>query len=456
MPSLIETIELRVAEIDNELDVIVKRAEKEKRNVTDEENTHVETLLEERKGSKRHLKNAQAIAASRSKQTASVAKIAKPEKAVASFETETHTELRSDPYGAGREHSYWMDLRAAGKNDSAASERLAVSDKYRDAQLATRGEDSRGFESRGETTVTGAGGEFNPPLWAIDQWIKLARPARTFADVVQNLPLPPGVSSINLPKVMTGTATATQTTQNTGVNVLDMTTGSVSDSVHTVAGGAVYSLQWAAQSPILVDQVITDDIGRDLATKVNAAVIAAVAGVSGLNSVTYTNASPTTALLGQYLQQGIDLITGGNYSKPDAILLRGDRWGRILSYTDAQGRPLVIPNPNYGPYNVQGSSVGQNVQGYAGEYRGMPVYIDPMIPNNLGAGSNQDEVFIIDSQQIKLWESAPKVESFDATYANQMSLFIRIYEYYMLIPNRLPKAISLITGTGMIPGAYGL
>ena len=96
------------------------------------------------------------------------------------------------------------------------------------------------------------------------------------------------------------------------------------------------------------------------------------------------------------------------------------------------------------------------VQGFAGTYRGLPVYLDPLIPNNLGGGTNQDEVFIIDTTQINLYESTPTVETFDATYANQMSMFIRIYEYYGIIANRLPKAISLVTGTGMIPGTYGL
>jgi hypothetical protein len=136
--------------------------------------------------------------------------------------------------------------------------------------------------------------------------------------------------------------------------------------------------------------------------------------------------------------------------------MRPDRWGRLLAYGDSSGRPIVLPKASYGPFNALGEANGQTVQGYAGDYRGVPVFLDPLIPNNLGAGTNQDEVFVLDSQQINLYESAPAIETFDQTYANQMSMFIRIYEYYGIIANRLPKAISLISGTGMIPGAYGL
>lgn len=440
MPSKIETIEARKAKIDKKLDALVALAETEKRNVTDGEQAKVAELIEKRSGVVKDLEKAAKSDEVRKANGAALKLIGYENQARGSGEREA-------PYREGGTASFYRDLRAARQlGDSDARDRLITNDRHREDQM----------QQRGETTVAGAGGEFDPPLWQIDQWIKLQRPVRTFADVVNKVAIPKGVSSINLPKIVTGTATAFQSTQNTGINVQDITTTSVSTAITTVAGGAVYSLQWLAQSPIPVDSVITDDIGRDLATKIDAAVIAGVAAVAGLNSITYTNASPTTALLGQFVQQGIDAVTGTNYTKPTALLMRPDRWGRILSYGDSAGRPLVLPNPNYGPFNVLGSANGQTVQGYAGEYRGLPVFLDPLIPNNLGAGANQDEVFVIDATQINLYESAPTVETFDATYANQMSMFLRIYEYYGLIANRLPKAISLISGTGMIPGSYGV
>lgn len=442
-------IEARMKAIDDELDGIVATADTEQRNVTDEEQTQVGALLEERTAATADLKTVtgQEVAAVEAEESRARQGAALPAGAGQFGGAAGHTDLRTEPYRKGGQESYYRDLRAASRGDSAARERLIVNDRYRNAKLEERS---------GETTVAGAGGEFDPPLWQIDQFVKVARPKRTFADTVNNVTIPRGVSSINIPKVATGTATATQTTQNTGVNVQDITTTSVSTAITTLAGGGVYSLQWLEQSPIPVDEVITDDLGRDLATKIDAAVIAAVAAVSGLNAITYTQASPTSLLFGQFVQQGIDQVLGGNYTDPNAILMRPDRWGRLLAYGDSTGRPIVLPKASYGAFNSVGEANGVNVQGYAGDYRGVPVFLDPLIPNNLGAGTNQDECFVLDASQINLYESAPSIETFDQTYANQMSMFVRIYEYYGIIANRLPKAISLITGTGMIPGAYGL
>jgi HK97 family phage major capsid protein len=440
MSTLIETIEARKAKIDKKLDALVALAETEKRNVTDEESTKVDALIEKRAAVVKSLEAAAKVEEVRAEAGATL-KAAN----VLGYGEGFGSGERDAPYREGGTASYYRDLRAARQlGDSDARDRLIKNDRHRIAN-----------EERAESTTAGAGGDFDPPLYQINQWVKLMRPARTTADVVNKIVIPKGVSSINLPKIVTGTATAQQTSQNTGINVQDITTSTVTTAITTVAGGAVYSLQWLAQSPIPVDGVITDDIGRDLATKIDAAVIAGIAATAGLNAVTYTNVTPTTALLGQFVQVGIDQITGTNYTKPNAIIMRPDRWGRMLAYGDSAGRPLVLPNPNYGPFNVLGAANGQTVQGYAGEYRGVPVFLDPLIPNNLGAGLNQDEVFILDATQINLYESAPTVETFDATYANQMSMFLRIYEYYGLIANRLPKAISLIAGTGMIPGAYG-
>jgi HK97 family phage major capsid protein len=441
--SEIQALEARKAEILKELDTLVTLLETEKRSASKEEDARQEQLLEDHKSVMKKLDKARKSDEIR-RQVAAVLP-----QGVADNTTAAFTELRTEPYRRGGKESYYNDLGAATtRGDREARERLTLNDRYRNEQMKR--------ENRaGETTVAGAGGEFAPPLWQIDQFIALARPKRTFADVVNNIPLPDDVSSISLPKVATGTASATQGTQNTGINVQDITTTSVSTGITTVAGGAVISQQLLDQSPVSMDDVITADLARDLAGKIDAAVIAAVVAAAG-NTITYTNASPTSLLFGTFIQQGIDQILAGNFTNPDAIIMRPDRWGRLLAYGDNSGRPLVVPNAAYGRFNQLGVADGVQNQGLAGEYRGVPVYLDPLIPNNLGAGTNQDEAFVLDSKQINLYESTAKVEAFRETYANQLSLFVRIHEYYGIIANRLPKTISLITGTGMIPGAYGL
>jgi hypothetical protein len=53
------------------------------------------------------------------------------------------------------------------------------------------------------------------------------------------------------------------------------------------------------------------------------------------------------------------------------------------------------------------------------------------------------------SADLFLWESQPKFEVFPQTYAQNLSLFARAYEYLSFQGARYPGAISIISGTGM-------
>jgi hypothetical protein len=267
--------------------------------------------------------------------------------------------------------------------------------------------------------------------------------------------LPAGVASINLPKVTTGALSGAQSTQNTAVANRDFATSSVSTSISTIAGQVVISQQDIDQTPINLDEIVLQDLANDYAYQLNAAVITGIAGVSGLNAITYTDATPTSAKVLGAVQQGIDQIHLKTYRPAQAIVMRPDRWGRLLAATDSSGRPLVLPVAEYGAYNAVGLGNGPTAQGIVGTLRGVPVILDATVPTNLGSGTNQDEIFVLRPSEINLYESAPKAEVFQQTYANQLSVLVRFYAYYGLIANRFAGAISLVSGTGMIPGTYG-
>ncbi len=439
----IEILEARRAEIDAEMETLVSTAETESRSITDEEQTNLDNLVTEYRSIAKKIQSLTAVAEARAEMGSALeAAGAHPTFAPA------RTELRTAPYHKEGKLSYWNDLAQVKLGNAEARDRLVENDRHREDKIKER--------RTGETTVAGAGGEFAPPLWEIDQFVKYLRAGRPLADILNKSVVPHGIQQIALPKIATGTAVATQTTQNTQINVQDITTTSVSTNFTTIAGGALIAQQLLDQSPISMDDVILQDLAADLALKVDIATIAAIAGVSGLNAITYTNASPTSLLLAGFVQQAIDQIHMGTFAPAEAIVMRPDRWGRLIAAGDSTGRPLVVPSASYGLFNAIGQADGQNAQGAAGTFRGVPVFLDASIPANLGAGTNQDEVFVLRPSQINLYESAPKAEAFQQTYANTLSVFCRIYEYFGIIPNRLPKAISVVSGTGMIPGAYGL
>lgn len=431
--SPIERLEARQAEIQDRLTAIPATAEVEERHVSDEEMTELRALREEFTGIDGKIVELRASDEIRARQAAAAVPV--PTHGAA------RTELRSEPYRKDGADSYFLDkYKAEKRGDRNAIERLTVNDRYRTDKE----------QRAGATTVAGAGGEWAPPLWAEDQFVAYLRPGRVFADRLNKVPLPKDVSSINLPKMTGGTAVATQGTQNTAINIQDVTTTSVNTGITTIAGGTTVSLQLLQQSPISIDDVILKDLAKDLAKKIDIAAITAVAAVSGLNAVTYTDASPTSLKIAQQVQQGIDAVTNAIFEAPNVAVMRPERWGKLIAAGDSSGRPLVLPKATYGANNTIGSANGVGAEGYRGDLRALDVYVDANIPANLGTGTNQDEIFILKSDEINLYESQPEFGVFEQTFANNLQLFIRAHEFYGIIANRYPGAISLIAGTGLV------
>lgn len=92
-------------------------------------------------------------------------------------------------------------------------------------------------EYRDLSRVDGSGGYAGvPPAWLMDQYIELARPGRAFANLVQRQPLPGGTDSINIPKILTGTAVGIQTADNVPVAEVDLTDTFINAPVRTISG----------------------------------------------------------------------------------------------------------------------------------------------------------------------------------------------------------------------------
>ncbi|MGE7438548.1 phage major capsid protein [Kitasatospora sp. NPDC001175] len=351
-------------------------------------------------------------------------------------------------------NSYFRDLfTSQHKGDGDAADRI-------------RRNNARQYEKRAISTTNGAGGEFVPPAWLETQFVKLARPGRVIADRATYMPLPAGTDVINLPKVNTGTAEAVQGTQNSAVQQTDMTTTSVGSPVVTIAGGQTLSLQLVEQSPVAMDQVILSDLAADYAMKLDQQVIGgsgtggAATGLltlAGTTSVAWTQATPALGGAGglySKIAQAIQSIHTSRYLPPDAILMHPRRWAWITAQSDANGRPLIVPDAS-GPWNAAGVQAGEVVaEGYVGKILGLPVYVDANLPTNLGAGTNQDPIILARTSDLFLWESHIRAEAFPQTYAQNMSLFCRLYSYISFQAARYPQSIAIISGTGSVTPSF--
>jgi HK97 family phage major capsid protein len=346
----------------------------------------------------------------------------------------------------GGTHSFFADLRAANVGDIDARERLQ------------RHASEMRVEKRDLTSTAGAGGEFIPPLWLMERWIPLLRSSRAIADSVTRLDLPAGTNAISLPKLSGGAATAIQASENAAIQETDPTTTSVTANVRTIAGMVDMSTQLFEFSNPSMDEIIFRDLARDYATKLDIQVISGTGNtgqllgmrtVSGTNAVTYTSGSPTAALLFSAIANAVSQVTGA-FGTPDTIAMHPRRWAYLLASSDSTGRPLFNGN-----FNAMGTGQNDVSDGAAGSLMGLRVIVDPNLPTNSGAGTNQDTVLVYDSSQIFLWEEgAPRTRVFEDIGSGTLTVRLRVHGYAAFMPNRLPTMISKIDGTGLVAPTF--
>ena len=107
----------------------------------------------------------------------------------------------------------------------------------------------------------------------------MARPGRVTADRFHHQALPNDVSSVNIPKIATGTSAAVQTTQNSALSQTDLTSAALSSGIVTIGGSQVVAQQLLDQAQGF-DQVVLQDLAADWAKQVGTQAISGT-GLSG-------------------------------------------------------------------------------------------------------------------------------------------------------------------------------
>jgi HK97 family phage major capsid protein len=449
--SPVETMRERRAAKAKELDELLAGPTEEKRDLTVEEDTKFSELVDEIRKSDDRIAELEA-------QELRTAKADEARKAAGDSGVQTGNAKVTDPPIYARDKydtSYFRDLyEGTKKGDTAALDRLR-----RNTAMTL---EKRALGNTGG--AGGSGGEFAPPLWLVDQYVALARPARVAADLFDSQPLPSGISSVNIPKVSTGTTTAIQTTQNSALSQTDMATTSLTAAVTTIGGKQVVSLQLLQQSGIPFDRVIMEDLSLAYAGALDvqaltgngtSGALRSLASAAGLTTQTYTQATPAVAgASGFYsnVAQAISKVYSTRFLAPDTLLMHPRRWAWITAAFDTANRPLVVPSAlAYNPVATDDLNVAQ---GFVGTLQGLQVYVDPNLPINTGAGTNQDPAYLFRRGDIKLWESAPQAEAFDATYADSAGVLFRLLGYAAMIPDRYGSSVVVINGTGMITPVF--
>ncbi len=353
---------------------------------------------------------------------------------------------RSAVYGPENRASYFGDLTAVSRQtaDGAARDRLAQYD----------------MEQRDLNRADGSGGQFVPPAYLLNDVVGAPRPGRVTADLMTRRPLPPGTDVINIPKILTGTATAIQPADNDPVQEVDLTDTTIAAPVRTIAGQQDVALQLLDQSPVNFDEVIIRDLLADYARRLGLQVLTGtgatgqllgVQNVVGVEVVTWTSAAPAAVEFQKRVADAVSRIAGAIYSPPNAVVMHPRRWAWLLIQNDTSNRPLIVPEAQ-GPSNAQGVLAG-GAEGRVGTFAGLPVYVDSNIATNAGAGLNEDRVLVLNTAETLLFESQIRTRVLPEVLSGTLTVRVQIYGYAAMA-TRQAKSVAVISGTGLTPPVF--
>jgi HK97 family phage major capsid protein len=383
-------------------------------------------------------------------------------------------------YGKGSRNSYFLDLaRAQIRGDADALERLTrhaaeldvevpKREAAREARAARQIEEMGRLESRdfgnpfekrtNPNRTDGTGGYFVPPLWLVDEYIPLLRNGRPFANSVRNMDLPSGTDSINIPKVATGTATGVQTADAAAVTSTDLTDSYVTAPVRTIAGQQDVAMQLLDQSPVAFDEIVFTDLIADYNARVDVQCLSGsgasgqlkgVDNVSGVNAITYTQASPTAATTYPVFAQALSQLATNRKRPATAIFLHARRWYWLASLLDSSNRPLVTPFAN-AAQNPMSIIQGIEPEGPVGQVLGVPIMLDMNIATNVGSGTNQDVIYAARTPDLYLWEGSMRTRTLTEILSGTLQVRFQLYNYLAFMADRYPVATSIVNGTGLV------
>ena len=447
LASLREKRESKTALITSTLD----RAAEEARDLSEVELANVEALNLEIKKLDERIEQMSDIEIRNQKATDLAAKV--------DSTVDTKKEARAGGFVVTREELTYSErtadkflgdaLKAQFANDSEAAERIQRHQK--EMAIEKRASDSGNFAG------------LVVPSYLVDLYAPLSRAGRPFADAARKHPLPAQGMSVVISRITTGTSVAYQTSENTAAVSTDPDDTTLTVNVNTIAGQNSISKQ-ALLRGYNIENIVLADLLRAYHTKLDNALINGSGSDGqplGLKSmttgilVTYTATTGTVAGLYPKIADSIQQIQSTIYANPNAIIMHPRRLGFLLAGLDGQSRPLVVPQA-YNPINSMGTGNGTPPYGNSGySILGLPIITDANIATNVGTGTNQDTIFVVDLNECHLWEEAgsPTYVKFEEP-TGKVAINIVMFGMSAFTSLRYPGAIAQINGTGLAAPSF--
>lgn len=379
--------------------------------------------------------------------------------------------VKSEPlvYEPLSPHSYFGDiLRAKVNHDERAQARLA---RHRE-QMAV---EQRTAISGETVSGTGAGTDLALPLYLIDRYKTSARAGRPFADTLQSIPLPRGVKSINVPRLVSANGPqSTETTSQADLNALnetDPTTAINTSNVVSITGQLTVSQQVLEQSGAPgADVILFDELTRDYNTQLDYQLINGAGSSSNqllglanfaLATSHYLNSTTTTPLASSLTTfssssstdlwpwLGVLAASVGNDRglSPEIWLMSPRRWFWIADSVDSSKRPIASPRI--------GADVGQSVSSDQpiGNLLGLPVIIDGNCGTYASNVQTSDSLFCLRAKDMYLFESEPMLTvNPDTSTSGNLASILAFHAYAAFVGNIFTSSIAALIGLSQPAG----
>jgi len=358
----------------------------------------------------------------------------------------------TDRRGAGFER----DVAAAFLGDYDAQARLA---RHMQEERVERGDQLRTPGQTEQRAVgTGAFTGLVVPQYLTDMYAPATAAMRPFADVCRPHDLPAQGMTVNLSRITTSTSVDNQASENANVTEQDIDDTLLTIPVQTAAGQQTMSRQ-SIERGAGTEAIVLDDLFRRYHTNLDGKLLnQASTGLTNVaTTVAYTDGTPTAAELYPKVVEGLSGIEGAMLdmaSGDNIAVMHSRRWywmqNAMGSTWPLITQPGVIAQTLGANY---AETYGRGVRGVLPN--GTPVIVDNNIATNLGAGTNEDEIYLVDRQECHLWEDpdAPMYIRAEQTKAASLGVLLVVYGYYAYTHARYAHSRK-IAGTGLVAPAF--
>lgn len=352
-------------------------------------------------------------------------------------------------YRQDRPHSFFSDMYFAHKGDSEARQRLDEHSKQARVVAAER-------EKRNVTTADPGAGGVVPPVYLADMLTDTPRTGRPAVDIFPTFPFPPAGTTLSVPRLTTAATAAVQAAEADAPSETDMDFTTLSVPLCTIAGQQDMSIQALERTFPGMDKIVFDDLVSAYDTALDTQILEGtgnngqhlgIRAVTSINTVTYTDSTPTAAETSPPLFNALAKIHNVRKRPPTHLIMTPLRAAFLAANLGTSFSLFKVGS-------FASNELGAQDAGLAYNFAGLPVVVDGNISQIRGAGTNEDEVYAVRAPDLYFSEGPMRMRILEDVLSGTLEVRLQVFAYSYFISGRYPSAITKVSGTGLATPSF--